>query len=173
MVKAKTPKAKSAKRPSHCNAGSPPVSGTAPGVSGPDLALSVLDSREKISCVAGKGGTGGENQGASSAPAATSKPQRRIPGRPFKPGQSGNPTGKSKEAAEIEHEVKRLALSACPKALRRLEYWRDSNNPKASVAACVELLNRGLGKPTQSLEIGGKDGAKQITFVVVHERADA
>lgn len=81
--------------------------------------------------------------------ASNSKQLGGCTGAGFKPGQSGNPSGKSKEAAKIEQESKLLALRACPKALKRLEYWRDSDNPKASVTASIALLERGLGKPTQ------------------------
>lgn len=103
-----------------------------------------------------------------------SKPAQKKRGNPnWKLGVSANPGGKTKEEVKVERESRLLALRACPKALKRLVHWSDSDNPKASVAASIALLERGLGKPVQALEVGGTGGAKVVTFVVVHERADA
>lgn len=68
----------------------------------------------------------------------------------FQKGQSGNPGGRSKELTEVIA----LARSKCAAAVERLEYWMASDNPTASVAACNALLDRGLGKPTQTVEAG-------------------
>jgi hypothetical protein len=69
---------------------------------------------------------------------------------PFEPGKSGNPGGRPAEVGI----VKRLARENTEKAVRRLVEWIDSENPKASVAACNSILDRGWGKPAQAI-IGG------------------
>src|SRR5688572_20723866 len=66
-------------------------------------------------------------------------------GRPFKKGQSGNPGGRPKE----EHEVKELARQYTPAAIKRLAFWMRSPDSRASVPACIALLDRGWGRPHQ------------------------
>lgn len=72
---------------------------------------------------------------------------------PFEKGQSGNPGGRPKEVAE----VRRLAQTHGTAAITRLVQWMASDNPKASVAACQALLDRGFGKPAQPLTGGDED----------------
>src|SRR3954451_7814999 len=62
----------------------------------------------------------------------------------FKPGESGNPGGRSKLVAQVE----RLALSYAPEAveeLRRLALKAKSERVRAFAA--VALLDRGMGRP--------------------------
>ena len=66
------------------------------------------------------------------------------------PGKSGNPGGRPKE----DGEVKSLARDHTSEAINRLAYWMRSDNAKASVSACVALLDRGWGKPVQAVEAG-------------------
>lgn len=68
----------------------------------------------------------------------------------FKKGQSGNPGGRPKE----DGEVKALAKKHTAEAIERLVHWMKSENAKASVSACVALLDRGWGKPSQEVEAG-------------------
>jgi hypothetical protein len=72
---------------------------------------------------------------------------------PFEKGQSGNPSGRPKENAE----VKALAREHAEEAISRLADWVRSDNPKASVSAAIALLDRGFGKPAQSIG-GDPDG---------------
>jgi hypothetical protein len=69
-------------------------------------------------------------------------PRRRGPGRPFKPGQSGNPGGISKRAGEQIAEAKRLGASAAPYAMRRLHQLSRSKDERVSLAAAVAILDR-------------------------------
>lgn len=93
----------------------------------------------------------------------------------FTKGQSGNPGGRPKE----DPELKDLARVASPEAFDRLVHWMRSDNPKASFAASVAILDRAYGKPVQTTEITGKDGgpiqtqdlteddlAREIAFVL-------
>ena len=66
----------------------------------------------------------------------------------FQPGQSGNPGGRSK----IVGTVKDLARQNCPKAIARLVALIDDEDARVAVAACKEILDRGLGKSVQSIE---------------------
>jgi hypothetical protein len=70
---------------------------------------------------------------------------------PFKPGQSGNPGGRPKE----NEEIKRLALKHCPKAIKRLAELMDDPNSRTAVAACDAILDRGIGRPAQSISHSG------------------
>ena len=69
----------------------------------------------------------------------------------FVKGQSGNPGGRPKDAAQIAD----LARKHSRAAVLRLVEWMKSDNPKASVAAAQALLDRGYGKPQQSMNLSG------------------
>ena len=65
----------------------------------------------------------------------------------FAPGQSGNPGGRPKAAIDIQE----LARQHGPEAILTLvEALKD---PKHKVAAAIALLDRGYGKPIQSLTL--------------------
>jgi hypothetical protein len=81
---------------------------------------------------------------------------------PFAKGQSGNPHGRPKE----ENEVKQLARKHSKAAIKRLAFWLESDNPKASVSAAQVLLDRGYGKPAQAVEHSGEIDLKRL---VIHE----
>jgi HEAT repeat protein len=70
----------------------------------------------------------------------------------FKPGESGNPGGRPKEAAE----VKALARSHCVEAITTLVRLMRSEDEKVAKAASDSLLDRGIGKPAQVI-IGDVD----------------
>ena len=72
----------------------------------------------------------------------------------FLPGQSGNPGGRPKAVRDVIE----AARQHTPAAVARLAYWMQSDDPRASVAACQALLDRGWGKPTQPTETLGADG---------------
>lgn len=70
----------------------------------------------------------------------------------FQKGQSGNPGGRPKECAE----VKALAQQHSLEAIHRLvELMRQSEDKKLAKAAADSLLDRGLGKPAQAVELSG------------------
>jgi hypothetical protein len=82
---------------------------------------------------------------AAAAKPVLPKPKKKPRGTPWVKGVSGNPGGK----AVVPREVIDLARSYTVKAINRLAFWIDCNNPRASVAACNAILDRGWGKPTQ------------------------
>ncbi len=70
--------------------------------------------------------------------------KKRVIGRPFRPGQSGNPGGRAKSKDNFTE----LARSHAPEALRRLMYWvRSDKHPVASVRAAIAICERAYGKP--------------------------
>ncbi len=76
--------------------------------------------------------------------------RRRGPGRPFKPGQSGNPGGRPLEAVHIRD----LARQRTAKALTILENIMCRGKTEAArVRAAEVLLDRGWGRPGQPLDI--------------------
>jgi Family of unknown function (DUF5681) len=96
-------------------------------------------------------GRQGRGRSTDNARASEQAPNRTTGGR-FAKGASGNPGGRPKEL----DEVKELARTYTERAIERLAEWMDSKDPKASVAACNSLLDRGWGKSVQA--ITGKDG---------------
>jgi CRP-like cAMP-binding protein len=92
----------------------------------------------------------------------TEEKKQRGRGRPFQPGQSGNPAGRPRVVGEIRD----LARAKGPAALEILmAIAEDADKPAAArVAAATALLDRGYGRPAQDGEekaetIGSQVGA--------------
>lgn len=71
--------------------------------------------------------------------------------RPFKPGESGNPSGLSKNHFKIVDEAQRQA----EKALRALVKVLDDDEapPAAKIAAANSVLDRAYGKAAQMVDL--------------------
>lgn len=86
--------------------------------------------------------------------AISTNSERRVVGRPFQPGQSGNPNGRSKIAAE----VRALAQQHCPEAIATLaELMRTSPDERVRLSAAEAILDRGVGRPIQAVEVTHED----------------
>ena len=76
----------------------------------------------------------------------------------FKPGQSGNPSGRRKNEAyrQVFADIKLLAKEASPEAMQTLiAIHKDPKAPPAArVAAAESIICRGYGKPLQQIEQG-------------------
>lgn len=90
------------------------------------------------------------------------EPKRRGGGRPFQPGQSGNPGGRPKAVREVV-ELARAHTVAAITALA--DIVQDSGAPPAArVTAADKLLERGWGKAVQP--VSGADGGAVVLRVV-------
>ena len=107
--------------------------------------------------------------------AESSKKQRgRGRGKPFQKGQSGNPGGRPKLPPEV-HEVRALAREYTIEALEGLmAIARSKKAPAAArVAAYRDVIDRGHGRPTQAVEVTGKDGSPLVPRFPVKGLSDA
>lgn len=97
-------------------------------------------------------------------------PKRRGPGRPFQPGQSGNPGGMK----PIPPEVREMARAATPQAIATLiQVCERGDTSSSRVSAAVALLDRAWGKPAQSLEVSSpNDGAAELRLTIARLRSD-
>ncbi len=68
---------------------------------------------------------------------------------PFKKGQSGNPGGRPKEVAEVKAAARSHGLAAIDKLVELM----NGDDKRIAVAAAQALLDRGYGKPSQSMEM--------------------
>ncbi|MBR0033429.1 MAG: hypothetical protein IJP60_00215 [Bacilli bacterium] len=96
--------------------------------------------------------------------------ERTAKGRPFLPGQSGNPTGRPR----ADPEVKEILKAAAPDAARKLVELLNSKNEKIAFQAAQEILNRTQGKPEtmQKIEFSNNDDRKLIICWENNENTD-
>lgn len=80
--------------------------------------------------------------------ATARKPPR---GRPFAPGNNANPGGRPKQ----DPEVAAILRAAAPDAARALVAIANDAGHPDRLRACVALLDRVLGKPTERHEVQG------------------
>jgi hypothetical protein len=94
---------------------------------------------------------------------------RRIVGKPFAKGQSGNPGGRPKEL----HDVIELARSHTTAAIKTLVAAMncDSAPWAARVSATTAILDRGWAKPKETVEAAVR-GATLEDLVLASFRRD-
>jgi hypothetical protein len=85
---------------------------------------------------------------------------RKDNGR-FAPGISGNPGGRPKLPAEMRE----IFQSRGPEAAEILVKHLRASDPRVSVAAAREILDRAYGKPVQSINVDREERIKLIAVV--------
>ena len=87
----------------------------------------------------------------------------------FKPGQSGNPNGRPKKIQAAAN----IAEDATERAMRKLALLIDSDDAKVALAASQAIIDRSMGKPKQTLDIGkahrSHDELDTDDLIAVHE----
>ncbi len=66
----------------------------------------------------------------------------------FKTGQSGNPGGRLAPSKQLRESARKYTAES----LERLVEWMRSDVPNASISAALAILERGHGKPVQSIK---------------------
>jgi HEAT repeat protein len=79
----------------------------------------------------------------------------------FKKGVSPNPGGRPK----IVQAIKELAMKKSPEAFERITQLLDDPDPRISLAAAKEILDRAYGRPAQAVEVSGTDGAPIVPII--------
>lgn len=74
--------------------------------------------------------------------------KRKLPRSAWGPGQSGNPGGRPKVAAEVRD----LAREHGSRAIDRLVALMKSQNQSVALRAAEAILDRGFGRPMQAIE---------------------
>ena len=85
---------------------------------------------------------------------------RKDNGR-FAPGISGNPGGRPKLPAEMRE----IFQAKGPEAAEILVKHLRNSDPRVSVAAAREILDRAYGKPVQSINVDREERIKLIAVV--------
>jgi hypothetical protein len=101
-----------------------------------------------------------------------------VPGRPFAKGQSGNPGGRPRGVVRTIREQTRDGEELVTFMLRVFRGEVADAHLRDRLEAATWLCDRGFGKPTQGVELAGKDGEPLLSLALVQavvadaERAD-
>lgn len=79
----------------------------------------------------------------------------------FKPGQSGNPSGKPKTDKALVAQWKKMGA----RAMEIIAELSETGDKKTRLEAAKYLADRAYGKPGQSVELSGKDGGPLVAVI--------
>ena len=85
---------------------------------------------------------------------ATGPPPKKVIGRPFPKGRSGNPHGRPKLAKPLRERMRQWVTS---KGLDTLIQIAEDPTHKDQLAALKLLLEHAIGKPPQQVQLDGGD----------------
>lgn len=83
----------------------------------------------------------------------------------FKPGVSGNPSGRP----AMDPQLKQMALAKSPEAFAKVVQLLESTDQKIALAAAKEILDRAHGKPAQSVELSNVDNTPLFAAIQIIE----
>lgn len=79
----------------------------------------------------------------------------------FKPGESGNPSGRKK----IDPKIKKALEAALPKAVKVLVSLLESEDEDIRLKAANSICDRNLGKPVQAISDPDGNALRQVVIV--------
>jgi hypothetical protein len=103
----------------------------------------------------------------------TAETARRGPGRPFPKGHSGNPGGRPKGIVSAIRAQTCEGEELVAFVVRVFRGEVDGVRLRDRLEAATWLADRGFGKPTQGVELAGKDGETLSLTLVQAVVADA
>jgi hypothetical protein len=93
---------------------------------------------------------------------------RRVVGRPFEKGKSGNPGGRPREIQEIVDLARTNSVDAVNTLARIM---RDPDAPhQAQIAAANSMLDRAFGKPKETVDLTGKMTLEALVLASIRHR---
>jgi len=95
---------------------------------------------------------------------ADNSEKNRVVGRPFKPGQSGNPGGRPSKSG-----FRQYAKEAIETVVHLMKHGRSE---KIKYQAATYLLDQAYGKAAMSMEITGAEFVDRLTETIRAERPD-
>lgn len=114
--------------------------------------------------------------------ADNSKKTTRVVGRPFVPGQSGNPGGRPKSAQNFGEQVRAFLEQAHPDAKQLTAKLKSDVELRTRLDVLLlkmeqddpkTLLAYGFGKPIETHEVSGPDGEPIVILKHAHEISEA